>query len=83
MAGVSVILAMVLLFLSQALAAHKIPTMSRCQNKIIYTLDQSVNKAPLQADCARRKGIFKTCGSVCSKKGEMAITICAVTCEFK
>ena len=82
-AGALVVLAIVLLFLSQALAARKIPAMSRCQNKIVYTLDQSVDKKSLQADCARRGGEFNTCDSVCSKKGEMVITVCAVTCEFK
>jgi len=82
-AAVLVILATILLFLSYAWSSHKIPTMSRCQNKIVYTLDQAVDKAPLRIDCARRKGKFNTCGSVCNKKGEMIITVCAVTCEFK
>ena len=82
-AGALVVLAIVLLFLSQVLAARKIPAMSRCQNKIVYTLDQAVDKTPLRIDCVRRGGKFNTCGSVCSKKGEMVITVCAVTCEFK
>lgn len=82
-AGALVILGIVLLFLSHAWASRKIPTTSRCQNKIVYTLDQAVDKTPLRVDCARRGGRFNACGSVCSKKGEMIITVCAVTCEFK
>ena len=82
-AGVLVVLATVLLFLSQSLVSPKIPTMSRCQNKIVYTLDQAIDKNPLQIDCARQGGRFNTCGSVCSKNGQMIITVCAVTCEFK
>ena len=83
MTGALVILGIVLLFLSYTWSSHKVPAMSRCQNKIVYTLDQAVDKAPLRVDCARRKGKFNACGSVCSKKGEMIITVCAVTCEFK
>ncbi|MDD2646602.1 MAG: hypothetical protein PHV78_02010 [Patescibacteria group bacterium] len=61
----------------------KVPIMSQCKNKIVYTLDMDADKMLLQEDCLSRRGYFNLCGSVCSAKGRPTITVCAYTCELK
>ena len=64
------------------LPPQSIDFISECSNKIVYTLDSSLDIKPYQDDCQKRGGRFNTCGTVCSEKGEAVITVCALTCEF-
>jgi len=60
-----------------------VSTWKTYRNKIVYTVDQSVDTEPLKKDCAARGGRFNACGNICPPDAEVCAEVCAFTCEFK
>lgn len=51
-------------------------------DKIVYTSDQGADVSALRADCAKRGGEFRECGSPCPRSAEVCVEVCAFTCEL-
>lgn len=59
-----------------------IPMESDFGTKIVYGMDQSLDVALLEGDCARRGGQFSTCGSPCAPDAAACIEVCAFVCTL-
>ncbi len=59
-----------------------IPVRTEDDQKIVYTIDLSVDEERLRLDCSERGGKFNECGSPCGPDEDVCMAVCAYTCEF-